>query len=147
MLYPPRLPKLVVYCFVDDNNIIQIAPSPTTKAKYAIKLSQSGMDFFSEAAQKTDGKVSVNKTKWYLLELKLDATGKWILADNKTGMFLNPPHGLQKIERLPPSQSSIILCVWISPDGSLTEQTNQLREITSLWENIVRSGHIRESDA
>ena len=89
--------KMVGYCFVDDSNIIQIAPSPTTQAKYTIKLSQSGLDLFSGAAQKTDGKVSVNKTKWYLLEFKWDATGKWSLADNKAGLFLNPPDGLQKI--------------------------------------------------
>ena len=55
------------------------------------------MDFISEAAQKTDGKFSVDKTKWYLLEFKWDATGKWSLADNKAGLFLNPPDGLQKI--------------------------------------------------
>ena len=72
---------------------------------------------------------------------------KWSLADNKAGLFLNPPDGLQKIERLPPSQASIILSVWIAPDGSLTEQTNQLRATTFLWENIVRPGHIRESYA
>ena len=133
-------------CFFDDYNIIKISPSPTTQEKYTIKLSQSGLDLFSGAAQIIDGKVSVNKTKWYLLEFKWDATGKWSLADNKAGLFLNPPDGLQKIERLPPSQASIILCVWIAPDGSLTEQTNQLRTITSLWEKIVRSGHIRESE-
>ena len=58
----------------DDYNIIQISPSPTTQAKYTIKLSQQGMDLFSGAAQKTDGKVCVNKTKWYLFEFKCDAT-------------------------------------------------------------------------
>ena len=135
------------YYFVYDSNIIHIAPSPTTQAEYTIKLSQSGLDIFSGVDQKIDGKVRVNKTKWYLLEFKWDATGKWSLADTKAGLFVNPPDGLQKIERLPPSQASIIICVWIVPDGSWTEQTNQLRAITSLWENIVRPGHIRESDA
>ena len=109
--------KLVGYCFVVDYNIIQIYPSPTTQSKYTIKLSQSGLDLFSGAAWKTHGKVSINKIKWYLLEFKLDATGKWSLADNKAGLFLNPPDGLQKIERLPPSQASLIFCVWIAPDG------------------------------
>ena len=93
------------YNILDDYNIIQIAPSPTTEEKYTIKLSQSGLDIFSGASQKIDGKVGVNKTKWYLLEFKWDATGKWSLADNKAGLFLNPPDGLQKIERLPPSQA------------------------------------------
>ena len=51
------------YNLFDDSNIIQIAPSPMTQAKYIIKLSQSGLNLFSGAAQKTDGKVSVNKTK------------------------------------------------------------------------------------
>ena len=64
------------YNLLDDSDIIQITPSPTTQAKYTIKLSQSGLDLFSGAAQKTDGKVCVNKTKWYLLELKWDAIGK-----------------------------------------------------------------------
>ena len=31
----------------DDSNIIQIALSPTTQAKYTIKLSQPGLDLFS----------------------------------------------------------------------------------------------------
>ena len=75
------------YNLFDDSNIIQIAPSPTTQEKYTIKLSQSGLDLFLGASQKTDGKVSVNKTKWYLLEFRWDATGKWILADNKAGLF------------------------------------------------------------
>ena len=100
MLYPQDSLKLVGYCFFDDSDIIQIAPSPTTKAKYAIKLPQSGMDFFSEAAQKTDGTVSVNKTKWHLLELKWDITGKCSLADNKASLFIKPPDGLQNIKCL-----------------------------------------------
>ena len=124
-----------------------IAPSPTTQEKYTINLSQSGLDLFSGATQKTDGKVSVNKNKCYLLEFKWYATGKCSLANNKAGLFLNPPDSPQKIEQLPQSQASIILCVCIAPDGSLTENTNQLRESTSLWENIVRSGHIRDSYA
>ena len=89
------------YCFVEDYNIIQIAPSPTTKSKYTIKLSQPGLDLFSRETQKTYGKVSVNKTKWYLLEFKWDANGKWSLDNHKAGLFLNPPDGLHKIERLP----------------------------------------------
>ena len=64
-----------------------------TKVKYTIELSRSVLDLFSGATQKIDGKVSVNKTKWYLLELKWDATRKWSLAHNKAGLFLNPPDG------------------------------------------------------
>ena len=45
----------------DDSNIIQIALSPTNQEKYTIKLSQPGLNLFSEAAKKTDGKVSVRK--------------------------------------------------------------------------------------
>ena len=75
------------YCFVNYSNIIQIAPYPTTQEKYTIRISQSGLDLFSRASQKTDGKVSVNKTKWYLLELKWDDNVKWSLADNKDGLF------------------------------------------------------------
>ena len=37
---------------LDDSNIIHISPSPTTQAKYTIKLSQSGFDLFSGAARK-----------------------------------------------------------------------------------------------
>ena len=58
------------YNLFNDYNIIQIYPSPTNQAKYTIKLSQSGLDIFSGAAQETYGTVSVNKTKWYLIEFK-----------------------------------------------------------------------------
>ena len=87
----------------DDSNIINIDLSPTTQAKYTVKILQSGLDFFSGAAEKIYGKVSVKKTKCYLIEYKWDATRKWNLADNKSGLFVRPPDGLQKIERLPPS--------------------------------------------
>ena len=74
LLYDPtrlkRVPETITftdlvsnYNLFDDYNTIHIAPSLTTQEKYTIKLSQSGLDFFSGAAQKTDGKVSVNKTK------------------------------------------------------------------------------------
>ena len=76
------------YNLFDNSNIIHIAPSPTTQAKYTIKLSQSVLDLFSGAAQKTYGKACVNKTKWYLLEFKWDATEKWSLSDNRAGLFL-----------------------------------------------------------
>ena len=85
------------YNIFDDSNTIQIFPSPATQARYTIKLFQSGLDLFSGAAQKTYGKVSVNKTKWYLFEFKWYATGKLILADIKASLFLNPPDGLQNI--------------------------------------------------
>ena len=49
--------------------------------------SQSGLGIFSGAAHKKDVKVSVKKTKCYLLEFKWDATKKWSLADNKAGLF------------------------------------------------------------
>ena len=84
-----------------DSNIISIAPSPTTQARYTINLSQSGLDLFSGAAQKKDGKVSFNKTKLYLFEFKWDATGKWSLANDKSGLFLNPPDGLKKLNASP----------------------------------------------
>ena len=67
--------KLAGHCFVDDSNIIQIAPSTTTPKNNTIKLPQSVLDLFLGAAQKTDGQVSVNKTKCYPLEFKWDATG------------------------------------------------------------------------
>ena len=67
------------YNLFDDSNIIQIAPSPTNQEKYTIKLSQPGLNLFSEAAKKTDGKVSVNKTNGTCLNSNgmLPENGAW----------------------------------------------------------------------
>ena len=61
-------------------------------------------------------------------------------------MFLRTPEVPQKIERLPPSQFSRILGVCITPGGSSTEHTKQLRSITTAWSDRVRPVHIRKSD-
>ena len=67
-----------------------------TSANDTIKIAQSGLDIFSGVAWATGIQVSINKTKWYLLEFKWDATGEWSLADNKADLFLNPHDGQQK---------------------------------------------------
>ena len=41
-----------------------------------------------------------------------------------------------------PSQASIILGLWIDPNGSSLNQTKRLRILTSAWSDRVRSGHI-----
>ena len=115
--------KLVGYCFVDYFTIIQITPSPIALTKETMNLTQVGLDIFSWAAQEKGGHISVKNIKWYLLEFKWYRYGKWRLSENKADIFLNTPEGTQKIERLPPFQSSIIIGVWISPkDSSLTLQ-------------------------
>ena len=101
---------------------------------------------FSGVAQTTGEQVNANKTKWHLIGFKWDATGKWCLANNKEDLFLNTPKGPQKLERPPPYQSSRILGVCISPDGSPTKEMKQRRLITSSWEDKVSSGHIKKSD-
>ena len=68
--------------------------------KYTIKLPQSGLDVFSGASQKKDEQVSIKK-KMVPLEFKWDTTRKWSLADNKTGLFLNPPNGPKQLNASP----------------------------------------------
>ena len=91
--------------------------------------------------------VSVQKTKWYLLEFAWDLALKWHLVKNKAYLSLETHEGYQQIERLPPSQASRILGVWISPDGSSHEKRIRLHQTTSSWADRVRSGHVRKSDA
>ena len=78
------------------------------------------------------------KKKWYLLKFKWDSTGKWRLAKNEAGMFMNTSEGTQKIERLSSFQSLRILGVWIVPGGSPNKQITQLRSITTVWAERVR---------
>ena len=89
----------------------------------------------------------VRKKKWYLLKFKWDSTGKWRLAKNEAGMFMNTSEGTQKIERLSSFQSLRILGVWIDPDGPSNKQTIQLMSITTAWDDRVISGHIIKTDA
>ena len=138
--------RLVGYCFAYDSTIIQIAPSPTTPTTDIVKISQSGLDLFSGAAETTCVQVSVSKIKWHLLDFKWDSTGQCRLAENQADLFLDTPEGPQKIERLPPYQSSRILGVWISPNGSSNEQTKQLKEVNTAWAYRVRSGHTRKAN-
>ena len=94
----------------------------------------------------TEVQVSVHKTKCYLIEFNRDPVGKWYLAKNNDYILLETQEKYQRIERLPTSQSSSILGVWISPDGYSHEQTRCLHQTTTTCSDRVRSGHIWESN-
>ena len=138
--------KLVGYWFVDNSTTIYIDPYLMAPTKETMNLNQALIDIFSVASQARGGQISVKKNKYYLLEFKWDTARKWRLSENKSDLFLNTPEGPPKIERIPPSQASIIIGAWITPNDSYTEQTKRLREITSSWEDRVQSIHIRNSD-
>ena len=53
----------------------------------------------------------------------------------------------QVTKRIPPSNDSIILVVWIAPNGSSNKQKYIIILLTSSWSDIVISWHIRSSDA
>ena len=101
---------------------------------------------FSGAAQTTGGQVRVSKNKCYLLEFRWDPQGQWRLADNPADLLLNTTQGQNIFERIPPSQASRILGLWIDPDRSSYEHTNQIKSITTACPDRVRSGHKRKAD-
>ena len=74
-----------------------MSPTTTSPTKDTMEMSQKGLNLLSGAAQATGGQVSAKKTKWYLLEFEWDKSGIWRLADNKAGLSLQDPEGLQKI--------------------------------------------------
>ena len=78
-----------------------------------MKTSQEGFHISSGAYQATGGQVSVKKTKWYLLDFKWDKLRNWRVDNNNADLFIQIPKAPQKIERLTPSEASIILGVWI----------------------------------
>lgn len=139
--------KLVGYCFVDDSTLVQVALSPFPPTEETTKLAQEGLDLFIGVAKAMRGQVSEIKIKWYLIEFKWDAAGKWKLANNEATLSVETEEGRIPIKRLPVTQAYRILGVWVAPDGSLGKQTKQLQNVTSEWADRVRSGHIRRKDA
>ena len=69
----------------------------------------------------------------------------WKLGNNDSDITVTKNNKKDKIERIPPSQASQIMGVCISPDGTLTLQTEKLREITARWADRILSGHIRRA--
>ena len=63
---------LVGYCFMDDSKIIQVSPSPDNTPEEMVKLPQKVLNTFERAAKVTGGKVSAEKTKWYIMDFKWD---------------------------------------------------------------------------
>ena len=74
---------LVEYYFVDDSKIIQVAPLPNTPTEDTVKLAQEGLNIFAGEVRETEGQVSVQKNKWYLLEFSWDPSVKWHLSNSK----------------------------------------------------------------
>ena len=109
--------KRVGYCFVDDSTIVQIGPSPNTPTQDTVKISQEGLNIFVGAARAAGGQVSVQKTRWYLLDFNCNPEVKWHLEKNNSHLSLKTQEGDKHIEILTPSQASRILGVWISPKG------------------------------
>ena len=76
------------------------------------------------------GKVTVNRTKWYLLEFRRDKVEIWRLANKEAEIFLQTPEGSKKIEQLPQSEALRILGFWIALNGYSIQQKGMRREST-----------------
>ena len=63
--------------------------SPDKPLEDTVKLSQKGLNIFAGTAKVTEGQVSLEKTKWYLMEFKWYPEGKWRLTDKEA--TLTPP--------------------------------------------------------
>ena len=79
---------MVGHCFVDDYTIIQVAPSPDTPLEETVKQAQKSLNIFGGAAKATGGKVSAEKTKWYLMDFKWDPEWKWRLEEREATLTL-----------------------------------------------------------
>jgi len=134
--------RMVGYFFVEDYTLIPVAPSPDTLTDDTVKLAQHGLDLFVGVIRATGGQVNEDKSKWCLLEFQWYLTGKCRMAENNGTLTIVNPHGRKTLERLPVTQASQILGVWIATNGSSNEQVRQIRSMTAAWADRVRIGHI-----
>ena len=117
--------KLVGRCFVNDSTIVQIAPSTNTPTEDTVNLDQQGLNIFAGSERATGEQVTVQKTKWYLLDFTGYPAGKLHSENNNDRLSLKTQEGYQPIKRLPPSRSSRIFRVWISPDVTSHDKTRR----------------------
>ena len=66
------------------------------------------------------------------------------MENNNAHLLIQKKKGYQTIERLTPSQVSLIIGICISPDGSSHDQTKRLRQTTTKLVDFVRSGRIKK---
>ena len=121
-------------------------PDPYTSTEYLLRFPQKILDIFSGAAHAMEAN-SAKLENWYLLEFIWDSLGRCKLVNNDYAITVTTNNKTDTIERLLPSQASLILGIWISPDDMSTLQTEKICKITARWEDRMQSGHIRRADA
>ena len=62
--------------FFDNSKIIQVSPSPNSNTKETDKLVKKSLNIFAGSDHATGGEVIIKNTKWYLLELIWESSGK-----------------------------------------------------------------------
>ncbi len=139
---------LVGYAFVDDCTLVSLAPSPDWTTKQTMDMAQEGMDLYAGSAKATGGKVHPDKTSWYLVEFQWTKAGTWrYVHNNEAALSVETPRGRRNINRLPVTQASRILGVWLAPDGNSKRQVDESRKKSLEWASRVNTGHINKSDA
>ena len=113
---------LVGFAYVDDCDLIQSGLEP----RRVINSMQDLIQNWGSLMGVTGGKISVEKSWWYLVEY-VWKKGKWVTNDAELDYDLvaQTSNGLNvSLKRLYANEASEMLGVWLAPDGGKTTFIN-----------------------
>jgi hypothetical protein len=135
--------NFVGYTFVDDTDLIQTATAHSSQS--AVTGLQLALDTWEGGLKASGGAIVPEKTFWYLVSFKWVGRN-WMyqsIDDAPGSLYVNDIHGNRKLlRRLEPTQAEVTLGVALAPDGSMTQQTANMKSASIKWADAMRTGTI-----
>jgi hypothetical protein len=142
--------SLVGFAFVDDTDLVNVAPSVFTKGEDHLHHSQQCVDWWVSLLAATGGGLRVDKSFWVFLDFHFSNGGwQYRSAQQLPGQLFATHFDGQRmcLRRLEPSQGEVTLGVSIAMDGNNRDEKEYLLDKAMEYADQLRSGVIAKKNA
>lgn len=143
--------KFVGCSFVDDTDLLQTAPSPSTPLTQCQQNMQQFIDAWSGGLRATGGALVPSKSWIYPIEFVFDRKGNPSYKDpndmNLQFTVKDSQNERQPLRTIHPSSAKETLGVYLAPDGNEKGQIEYLKNKITKWVEKVRKNHISKIHA
>ena len=142
--------RLVGYAFVDDTDLIQTSKHQTQAFAEVLEEAQRALDWWVGLVRATGGALSVEKSRWWAVDFAWHEDGSWSykhqaeIPGRLTGLDFD--NRRKTVQRLDTNEAYETLGVFLSPDGSMDVEFEELMKKAKKWADKLRTAPLREHE-
>ena len=145
-----KLVSAQCFCFVDDTDVIESAPSVLSSGEDVSGSVQKAATLWAGGIRATGGAINPDKSFWWLIDFAWEPKGYWRfrrIAEMPAEISLIGPDGTcETIRRLEPDEAEKTLGIMMAPDGDERAQEKKLRSVATEWAEKIKTGFLLKCD-